>query len=87
MSFRVTGGSISAGTSFRWDGWYWSGGNGDHGAQYFSAHPIDPWRDAKLVITQQNKVLGGDGHYYYGFRITNEGPLDANFQVEGGGYS
>ena len=86
MSFRVAGGSISAGTSFRWDGWQWPGGP-DKGAQHFSAHPPNPWHDGKLVVSEQNKTLGGDAHYYYGFRLTNEGPQDVNFEVEGGGYT
>ena len=86
MSFRVAGGSIGSGVSFRWDGWSWPGGP-DMGAQYFSAHPFSPWHDGKLVITEQNKMLGGDNHYYYGFRITNEGPQSIQFQVEGGGFN
>ncbi|MDB5281871.1 MAG: hypothetical protein JWO06_946 [Bacteroidota bacterium] len=88
MSFNNLGNyTIASGASFRFDGWSWSAGNGDHGAQYFSAHPIDPSRDAQLIISDQSKTLGTDGHYSYGFRITNHGPLDAHFSVQGGGYS
>jgi hypothetical protein len=79
--------TIASGESFRSDGWFWSDGNGDQGAQYFSAHPLEPFRDAKLVISENNKMLGDDNHYYYGFRITNEGPLDARFSVQGGGFT
>ena len=86
MAFRVQGGTINAGTSFRWDGWYWPGGP-DMRAQYFSAHPPNPWHDGKLVISEQNKVLGGNEFYYYGFRITNEGPQSVYFDVEGGDYN
>jgi hypothetical protein len=75
--------SISAGQSFRFDGWSWPDG-GDRGAQYFSAHPLDP--NGKLVMSEQNKVQGSDGRTYYGFRVTNEGPNDVHFSVQGGGF-
>jgi hypothetical protein len=88
MAFNNIGNfTIAANQSFRFDGWLFPGGNGDQGAQYFSAHPIDPSRDAKLVISDESKVLGSDGKYTYGFRITNLGPLSAHFSVQGGGYS
>jgi hypothetical protein len=87
MAFNNIGNfTISPGQSYRLDWWSWSGGNGDQGAQYFSAHPFDPWHDGKLVMSEQNKVLGGDGHYYYGFRVTNEGPQFIHFSVQGGGF-
>ena len=88
MAFNNIGNyTIAANTSYRFDGWNFPGGNGDHGAQYFSAHPIDPSRDAQLVISDQSKTLGSDGKYYYGFRISNFGPLDAHYSVQGGGFS
>jgi hypothetical protein len=74
--------SIAAGQSYRLDGWSWPDGS-DRGAQYFSAHPLEP--NGKLVITEQNKTLGSDGRTYYGFRVTNEGPNDVHFSVQGGG--
>ena len=84
MSFRIPGGTIAAGSSFRWDGLSWPDG-GDRGPVYFSAHPLNP--NGKLVISQQNKMLGIDRRFYYGFRITNEGPLAVGFDIEGGGYT
>ncbi len=75
--------SIAAGQSYRFDGWSWPDG-ADHGAQYFSAHPLEP--NGKLVITEQNKMRGSDGRTYYGFRVTNEGPNDVHFSVQGGGF-
>ncbi len=84
MSFRVSGGSINPGVTFRWDGWSWPDGS-DRGAQYFSGHPLNP--NGKLVITDENKILGTDRRFSYGFRITNEGPNAVNFDVEGGGYT
>ena len=87
MSFNNIGFfTIAAGQSFRIDGWSWSGGNGDQGAQYFSAQPLNP--DAKLVMSEQNKVFDGrTGHFFYGFRVRNEGPLATAFSVQGGGLS
>lgn len=77
--------TIAAGQSFRLDGWHWNDGNGDHGAQYFSAHPLNP--NAKLVMSEQNKVFDGpSGKFNYGFRVTNEGPLATAFSVQGGGF-
>jgi hypothetical protein len=76
--------SIAAGQSFRFDGWSWPDGS-DHGAQYFSAHPLEP--DGKLVMTEQSKMRGSDGRIYYGFRVTNEGPRDVHFSVQGGGFN
>jgi len=75
--------SIKSGESFRLDGWSWPDG-GDRGAQYFSAHPLEA--NGKLVITEQNKTKGSDGRTYYGFRVTNEGPNDVHFNVQGGGF-
>jgi hypothetical protein len=75
--------SIAAGQSFRLDGWSWPDG-GDRGAQYFSAHPLEP--NGKLVMTEQNKTQGSDGRTYYGFRVKNEGPNDVHFSVQGGGF-
>jgi hypothetical protein len=75
--------TLGPGGSFRWDGWNWPDGS-DHGAQYFSAHPENP--DAKLVMSEQNKTLGSDGRWYYGFRVTNEGPNATNLSVQGGGF-
>jgi hypothetical protein len=87
MAFNNVGNfTIAANTSFRSDGWNFSDGNGDHGAQYFAAHPIDPSRDAQLVISDESKTLGIDDRYSYGFRITNFGPLDAQFSIQGGGF-
>ena len=76
--------TIAPGQSFRLDGWVFPGGNGDHGAQYFSAHPLNP--SGKLVMDDQNKLLGGNGIFSYGFRVTNEGPFAVNFNVQGGGF-
>lgn len=88
MSFNNIGNfTIAAGQSFRLDGWNWSDGNGDHGPQYFSAHPKEPFRDAQLLMTDQSKRLGDDDRYSYGFRVTNVGPLDAHFSVQGGGFN
>lgn len=75
--------SLAANASMRLDGWQWPDG-GDRGAQYFSAHPLGP--DAKLVMTEQNKTLGRDGRTSYGFRVTNEGPREVRFSVQGGGF-
>ena len=75
--------TIASGQSFRLDGWSWPDG-GDRGAQYFSAHPLTP--NANLVMSEQNKTQGSDGRTYYGFRVTNEGPMDAFFSVQGGGF-
>ncbi len=86
MAFRVDGGSIASGASFRSDWWSWPDG-GDKGVQFFLATPFSPWHDGKLVSSEFNKVMGGDGRFYYGFRITNEGPQDIMFKVEGGGVS
>jgi len=84
MAFNGIGNfSIKAGDSFRLDGWSWPDGS-DHGAQYFSAHPLEA--DGKLVITEQNKTQGSDGRTYYGFRVKNEGPNDVHFSVQGGGF-
>lgn len=88
MSFNNVGDfTISPGQSFRLDGWRFPAGNGDQGAQYFSAHPFNPWHDGKLVMNDENKLLAGDNHYEYGFRVTNEGPLFVHFSVQGGGFS
>ena len=76
--------TIAAGQSFRLDGWQWPGG-ADRGAQYFSAHPLNP--NGKLVMSEQNKLLGGDGRFSYGFRVRNEGPFAVNFNVQGGGFA
>ena len=75
--------SIKAHESYRFDGWSWADGS-DRGAQYFSAHPLEP--DGTLVITEQNKMRGSDGRTYYGFRVTNEGPNDVHYSVQGGGF-
>src|SRR5476651_1397887 len=75
--------SIAAGESHRFDGWSWPDG-ADHGAQYFSAHPLEP--NGKLVMSEQNKMRGADGRTYYGFRVTNQGPADIHFNVQGGGF-
>jgi hypothetical protein len=74
--------SIKAHESYRLDG-SWPDGS-DHGAQYFSAHPLEP--DGKLVITEQSKIRGSDGRTHYGFRVTNEGPKDVHYNVQGGGF-
>jgi uncharacterized protein YchJ len=76
--------SIQPGASYRLDGWSWTDGS-DQGAQYLSAHPLNP--DARLVMSEQNKTLGTDGRWYYGFRVTNEGPQTALFSAQGGGFS
>lgn len=84
MAFNGIGNfSIAAGQSYRLDGWSWPDGS-DHGAQYFSAHPLEA--NGKLVMTEQNKTQGSDGRTYYGFRVTNEGPNDVHFSVQGGGF-
>jgi hypothetical protein len=75
--------SIASGQSYRLDGWSWPDGS-DHGAQYFSAHPLEA--NGKLVMTEQNKMQGSDGRTYYGFRVTNEGPNSIHFSVQGGGF-
>lgn len=77
--------TIAPGASFRLDGWSWAGGNGDRGAQYVSAHPLNP--NGKLVMSEQNKVLGTNGRFSYGFRVRNEGPFATNFSVQGGGFA
>jgi len=84
MSFEVGDFSIAANTSFRSDGWSWSDG-GDRGVQIFTASPYSPWHDGKLVSSEFNKVYGGDGRFYYGFRVRNEGPQNVRFHVQGGG--
>jgi len=84
VSFTVGGTSIAANTSFRWDGWSWPDG-ADHGVQILTASPFSPWHDGKLVSSEFNKVFGGDGRFYYGFRVTNEGPQSVSFNVQGGG--
>lgn len=83
MGFRNLGNfTINAGESFRVDFWTWPNGE-DHGAQYFSAHPLGP--DAMLIISEQSKVMDANGEFFYGFRVTNAGPNDVQFTVEGGG--
>lgn len=85
MAFNNIGDyTIAAGQSFRLDWWSWPDG-GDRGAQYFSAHPTRT--DGRLVMDEQNKLWGSDARYYYGFRITNDGPDDVHFSVQGGGFS
>jgi hypothetical protein len=97
MGFKVkVAASIGAGTSFRWDGWSWPGAP-DMGPQYFSAHPSGPQvlslsQPGMLITSEQSKTLELDvgdfeSHYSYGFRITNPGPQDLLFDVEGGGYT
>jgi hypothetical protein len=83
-TFRVRGGSIAAGQSFRSDGWSWPDTK-DRGVMFFRATPHSPFHDGTLVSTEYNKTFGGDGKFYYGFRITNEGPQDVQYDVEGGG--
>lgn len=83
MSFNNIGDlTIAAHQSFRSDGWSWPDG-GDRGAQYFSAHPTRT--NGKLVMSEQNKLWGSDTRFYYGFRVTNEGPDEVHFSVQGGG--
>lgn len=83
MAFFVQGPwLIVAGDSYRMDWWSWPDG-GNKGTQLFFATPRTP--DAKLVISEFNKVIGTDGRYNYGFRVTNEGPQDVWYDVEGGG--
>ena len=79
--------TINPGQSYRFDGWSFPDGNGDRGGQYFGAHPYSPWHDGKLVTSEQNKMLGGNGHYYYCFRVTNEGPEFVHYGVQGGGFT
>jgi hypothetical protein len=83
QAFNVPGGTIEPGASFRMDGWQWPNG-ADHGAEYFAAHPSNA--NARLVTSEQNKQLGADGHWYYGFRITNVGTEATVFTVQGGGF-
>jgi hypothetical protein len=80
---RIGDFSIAAGTSYRVDGFSWPDGS-DQGAIYFSTSPSQP--NAKLVISEHNKVWLDTG-WYYGFRVTNEGPADSHFSVEGGGFN
>ena len=46
-----------------------------------------------MIITEQTKMLGTDGRYYYGFTLTNRlvaGPIPGNavngYSVQGGGF-
>jgi hypothetical protein len=92
MAFNNVGAfTIEPNQSYRLDWWYFEGGDGDHGAQYFSAHPLKPPGNdvyfASLLISDQTKTLWTDGIYYYGFRVTNLCPGHAVFSVQGGGFS
>jgi hypothetical protein len=78
--------SIAPGQTIDWTcAWSWSGGDGDHGAQYFSAHPID--RQAVLIMSDQSKCRGDDNHISYGFKVTSHSPRTVFFSVQGGGFS
>lgn len=67
-------------------GYSFPDGNGDHGAQYAAADPIEPFRDATLEMLQQQVALGDDNRIHYGVEINNAGPLLAGFSLTGGGF-
>jgi hypothetical protein len=65
--------------------WWWGDGNGNHGAQYFSAGPLTP--NACFCTTEEAEWLGSDGHYGYVVTIKNEGPLAGLYCLQGGGFN
>ena len=69
------------------NGWFFGNGE-DHGAQYFSANPLDQ-NDVQLFMSQQNKSRNPIGPgVTYGFTVTNRDPnADVSFDVQGGGFS
>lgn len=76
--------SLAPGTQIRTT-WSFPGGNGDRGAQYFSAHPLTP--SAEIISFDQAKFLGSDGRFRYRFTARNAGGFPVNFNVQGGGFS
>jgi hypothetical protein len=75
---------IGAGVTFRVAFTFGFPPNGDRGAQCFSAHPLTT--TARLVRVSQDKTLGTNGIFVYGFTVANAGPAAAFFNVQGGGY-
>lgn len=77
--------SISPGQTIDWTcAWGWGAGD-DHGAQYFSAHPID--REAVLVMSDQSKCRDANNNIHYGFKVTSQSARVVFFSVQGGGFS
>ena len=82
MSYNNVGfGTIAPGTAQRW--WIKHGGNGDRGAQYTMAHPLNP--GGSLQVNNQTKKRNNDGTITYWVTIRNIGDLTTNFSLSGGG--
>lgn len=76
-------------------------GNGDQGAQWIMAHPLQGEPPTALEVSEFTKVLGyGIGwvnsegqsgfvpssfYYEYEVTVTNRGPSGARFNIQGGG--
>ncbi len=82
--------TLVSGASIRLDGWLVNGGV-DFGAFYFAAHPQGAFQG--FAVTEQNKMLGRDGRYSYGFRVTSQPVITGHggnsvngFSVQGGGF-
>jgi len=86
MAFSNIGDFTLAAGQSQFNGITFPDGNGDHGAQFISGHPTPPFRNATLVMTEQQIALGNDNRYHYGVKITNAGPLDVHYSLTGGGF-
>ena len=86
MSFNNVGVfSISPGASINWTCAWTFGAGDDHGAQYFSAHPID--RGAVLIMFDQSKCRDDQNNIHYGFKVRSESSRVIFFSVQGGGFN
>ena len=77
--------SISPGSTIDWTCSWAFGSGDDHGAQYFSAHPID--RQAVLIMFDQSTCRDDQSHIQYGFKVRSESARVVFFSVQGGGFS
>lgn len=81
MSINFYWGTIARGQTL-WPEWGWTSGNGDRGAIFQMASPLGT---ATLLSGPEIKYLDQNGHYWYGVVVTNEGPADVGFNLQGGG--
>jgi hypothetical protein len=74
-------GTIAPG-QWLWCEWGWIKGNGDHGTFYMAAHPADP--NSRLNAAWHSTAVDGNGHYWYGCMIVNDGTQSTGFNIQGG---